>query len=108
MAKRERRVIRGGEQVVDLLWIELPISSPIPRFLDHTLTRRHITTGKSLTVPVAHVPVAGAAMVIQAPLYGSNFAETNGSFRTSQYRAAMIVLNGIGDSRSDMPLIAPN
>jgi hypothetical protein len=95
MAKRDRRVIRGGEQVVDLLWIELPISSPIPRFLDHTLTLQRVTTGKSITLPVAHVSIAGAAKLIQPPLRGSNWAAANGPSNTSQHRAAMIVLNGI-------------
>lgn len=42
MAKRDRRVIRGGEQVVDLLWIELPVGSPIPRFLgSHAYSAAH-------------------------------------------------------------------
>jgi hypothetical protein len=95
MAKSDRRVIRGGEQVVDLLWIELPSSSPIPRFLDHTLTLQRITTNKSLTVPVAHVSIVGAAKVIQPPLRGSNWAAANGPSSTSQHRAAMFVLNGI-------------
>jgi murein DD-endopeptidase MepM/ murein hydrolase activator NlpD len=95
MAKRDRRVIRGGEQVVDLLWIELPVGSPIPRFLDHTLTLQRITTGKSLTLPVAHVSVAGAATMIQAPLRGSNWAAANGPSSTSQHRMAMSVLYGI-------------
>jgi murein DD-endopeptidase MepM/ murein hydrolase activator NlpD len=95
MAKRDRRVIRGGEQVVDLLWIELPVGSPIPRFLDHTLTLQRITTGKSLTLPVAHVSVAGAATMIQAPLRGSKWAAANGPSSTSQHRMAMSVLYGI-------------
>jgi hypothetical protein len=67
MAQRDRRVIRGGEQVVDLLWIELPISSPTPRFLDHTLTLQRIATGKSLTVPVAHVSIGAAIYANPTP-----------------------------------------
>ncbi|MGD0442532.1 MAG: M23 family metallopeptidase [Edaphobacter sp.] len=94
MAKRDRRVIHGGEQVVDLVWIELPISGPIPRFLDHTLTLERTTTGKSLTLPVAHVSVARAAKVIQPPIRGSNWVAANGPSSTSQHRGAMIVLYG--------------
>ncbi len=92
---RDKQLIRGGERVVDLLWIELLPDNESLNALWHTATIRRSTSKRAITLPVAgDTLVVTKAITISPPLKGSNWAAFNGPSATSQHRQSMDSFNG--------------
>jgi hypothetical protein len=95
---RDAQLLRGGERVVDFIWIALPSASlPPPKTLVHTITLRRMTAQASITLPAGRIDVTGQAVTIDPPLRGENWAALNGPSRSSQHRESMDTFNGQTD-----------
>ncbi len=93
---RDPQLLRGGERIVDFVWIALPPGSP-PTTLVHTITLRRTTPRASITLPVGRINVIGQALTIGSPLRGANWAALNGPSASAQHRQSTDSFNGKTD-----------
>jgi hypothetical protein len=91
---RDVQLLRGGERVVDFVWIPLPAGSLPPKRLEHTITLRRSTAEASITLPAGSIDVVDHAVTIDPPLRGANWAAFNGPSASSQHRKSMDSFNG--------------
>src|SRR5271165_1785122 len=86
--------IAPGETVVAYLWIDLPVSTPIPARLQHEITLKKPGDPNTYVLAAPSTAVATKLPEIVSPLRGKNWAAGNGPANSSAHRRALIVVDG--------------